>query len=235
MYGILQNTFNKINWMNNLYLYVVLCAICLTSCNKEVVKIEGKINSSKSESIELKIISKSKKCEKLLGNLQTKNGKFTTKTKALKPPFKIAMLLENGKRYETWIFRYGDFNFEILENELVQVNNSMENSEYDRICKTYRKMYFSKVKEKEEWIKKNKDLAVKDENKLSNYKKDIKKAYKLRKKSILSTFRKNPQNRIAMALLFDEYERLTTWQKEECLKNAQKYFSDCGINWQLRN
>ena len=79
------------------------------------------------------------------------------------------------------------------------------------------------------------ELSDEDEDRLYQYRAEIKKAYKHHKKSVLSTFRKNPQNRIAMALLFDEYERLTSWQKEEYLKNAQKYFSDSGLNWQLKN
>jgi hypothetical protein len=156
----------------------------------------------------------------------------------MKPPFKMALIIDGEEKYDLWVFRYGSFDFEITENGNLLVNGSKENTEYDRITKSYQKMYFGPLKEKMEWVKsheKIEDLNQDEEFTLFDYKKEIKKAYKLRKKSVLSTYRKNPQNRIAMALLFDEYERLTTWQKEECLKTAQKYYSDCGINWQLRN
>jgi hypothetical protein len=219
-------------------LIVILVALFCSSCNKESVQLSGKIAGEGDSKVELRLNSINDKTKTVLADMQLKGEEFSAYLENVKPPFKLTMVLDSVKQYNFWVFRYGKFDIEIDKNGSVNVNNSMEYSEYDRICKNYSKMYLTKIAEVEKWVKTKEleeNLCDEDKERLFNFRKEIKKAYKLRKKSILSTFRKNPQNRIAMALLFDEYERLTTWQKEECLKNAQKYFSDCGINWQLRN
>lgn len=211
----------------------------LTSCNKEVVSIKGKLNGFNNSKVVLILKSKNEKEKILASDISLNDDIMKLDLENVKPPCHITVRGDN-KEFSFWIFRYGNVNFEVnadMQSQL-KVNSTLENTEYNRICRNYHKMYFNQISEKEEWISKNEvmeSLPVEDEERLFQYRKDIKKAYKLRKKSILSTFRKNPQNRIAMALLFDEFERLTSWQKEECLKTAQKYYSDCGINWQLRN
>jgi ribosomal protein L16/L10AE len=57
----------------------------------------------------------------------------------------------------------------------------------------------------------------------------------LRKKSILKTVRKNLNNPVSMGLLYDEFARLTKWQKEEAKRYMTRYFSDTGLNWQMKN
>ena len=47
--------------------------------------------------------------------------------------------------------------------------------------------------------------------------------------------RKNKQNPVAIALMCQEYERLTTYQKKECLKYLGESFSDTGLNWQMKH
>ena len=212
--------------------------IFLSSCNQESLKLSCQIKGFESSVAELKLKSQSGNELILLSNIEIDKEGFTAYLENVKPPCKISLNIDGDKEYSFWVFRYGKFDFQIDENETLEVYNSMENTEYDRILKSYEKMYFGPLKEKIEWVKENgqnEELSQDEEFVLFDYKNEIKKAYKLRKKSVLSTFRKNSQNRIAVALLFDEYQRLTSWQKEECLKNAQKYYSDCGINWQLKN
>ena len=220
------------------YILGVLLSLFVMSCNKESVTVNGKIAGVSQENAKLKLISLKGKEKVISPDIELEDGKFDCYLENVKPPFRLTLSLSDNEKYHFWVFRYGKFDFEINEKGSLVVNNSMENSEYDRIQKNYHKMYLEKLQEKEKWVKTHKieeNLTEEDEFKLFEYQNEIKKAYKLRKKSILSTFRKSPENPIATALLFDEYERLTSWQKEECLKNAQKHFSDCGINWQLRN
>ena len=223
----------KIKYLVGLFLIYILSA-----CNQESVSIHGNIKTHDNVKVELKLKSVKGETQSILKDTKLDDCEFDTTVESVKPPFKMTLIVDGEKEYDLWVFRYGKFDFEISENGYILSSSSMENTEYDRISQNYYKMYFKQIEEKELWVKENEEmenLSSEDEEKMYQYQKDIKKAYKLRKKSILSTFRKNPQNRIAMALLFDEYERLTTWQKEECLKTAQKYYSDCGINWQLRN
>jgi hypothetical protein len=217
------------------YYLFIIAIIFLASCKKTSIKIEGEVFGLKSSTLDVVYKGTNGRVTKL-GTAKIDGSYVKFSSDKVKPPVKLSFIGE--EEYSFWLFRYGSVNVEINKGRIVVVNNSMENSEYDRIRKNYHKMYFNQIAEKEQWVKENEtleSLSEEEEEMLFNCRKDIKKAYKLRKKSILSTFRKNPQNRIAMALLFDEYERLTSWQKEECLKTAQKYYSDCGINWQLRN
>jgi hypothetical protein len=187
---------------------------------------------------ELKLRSQKGKEQSLQSDIEIGKEGFEIRLDNVKPPCKISLVIDGEKEYQFWLFRYGNFHVQINDEESVEVYDSMENSEYDRISKGYHRMYLEPLEEKIKWVKETveKDkLSDDDEVILFSYRNEIDKALKLRKKSVLSTFRKNPQNRIAIALMFDEYERLTSWQKEECLKTAQKYYSDCGINWQLRN
>jgi hypothetical protein len=222
--------------MRNLLLLVVVC--CFFSCNKESIRISGKIEGVGDSKIELKLNTKSEKSKTILSDVQLKDGAFDAFIENVKPPFKMTLVVDAEKEYDIWIFRYGKFNFEIDKKELVIVNNSFENTEYDRILRKYQKAYMDSLADKISWVQTHKseeNLCEEDEGKLFKYRKEIKKAVTLRKKSILSTYRNEPQNPIAMALIFDEFENLTSWQKEECLKNASKYFSDCAVNWQLKN
>lgn len=225
------------SFLNRIF-FVVIATLLLTSCNKEVVSVKGKISGIEDSKVELVLKGINGKEKVLAADLPLNNVEFKVRVEQQKPPFKLTVKINEEKEVDCWVFRYGDFDFEIDEKGTLKVNNSLENSEFDRISKNYTKMYFAKVDVKEQWVRENEvkeSLSAEDEEKLFQFRKDIKKAYKLRKKSVLSTFRQNPQNRIAMALLVDEFEHLTSWQKKECLKTAQKYYSDCGINWQLKN
>ena len=174
----------------------------LFSCNKESIKITGSLKGSNASEVELKLKSRRGNENIILTDLAVEDGEFDAYLENVKPPCKMTLVIDGEKEYDFWIFRYGKFDFEIDENEVLIVNNSIENSEYDRIQKNYHKMYLVKLQEKEKWVQTHEieeNLTEEDEAKLFEYRKEIKKAYKLRKKSILSTFRKNPQNPIAMA------------------------------------
>lgn len=223
--------------MRRIYLILSL-SLLLFSCKQESIKLSVQMKGMESSVAELKLKSKKGHEQSLQSDIEIDEEGFDAFLENVKPPCKISLIIDGEKEYQFWLFRYGKYDLQIDENESVTVYNSMENTEYDRITKNYQKMYFDPVKEKMAWVEKNEqneNLSEDEEYILADYQKEIRKAYKLNKKSVLSTFRKNPQNRIAIALMFDEYERLTSWQKEECQKTAQKYYSDCGINWQLRN
>lgn len=216
-----------------------MMSLMLFSCNKEKVYIHGSTIGKDNQLVQLVLKSANGKERLVKSDVELDDNQFETDLEGLKPPFKLTVRLKNDNEIDFWIFRYGSFDVALdSEKDEVKFNKSFENCEYNRIQANYKKMYFLSLEDKIDWIKAHegrKDLNTDEEFQLYEYQDELKKAIKLRKKSVLSTFRKSPQNRIAMALLFDEYERLTSWQKKECSKSVQKYFSDCGINWQLRN
>ena len=222
--------------MRLILIFTLVIGLC--SCNKESVKLSVQMKGMESSVAELQLKSQNGKEQILQSKIDIDEEGFDTYLDNVKPPCKLTLLVDGKKKCSFWLFRYGKFQVQIDENDSVEVCDCMENTEYTRIANGYEKMYLAPLKEKIEWVKKHEQtdqLSQDEEFILFDYRTEIGKAYKLRKKSVLSTFRKNPKNRIAIALMFDEYERLTSWQKEECLKTAQKYYSDCGINWQLRN
>lgn len=223
--------------MKNIFVSLLVLLI-LCSCDRESIKISGKISGIDNANIELSLKTKGGDEKVLLDEIKTEAGTFDAYLENEKPPFKLTVIIDSLRQVDFWVFKYGKFNFELDANELdIKINDSFENSELKRVNKTYDNMYLKPLKEQIDWVAKYNELEHNeaDQEKLERYKKQIKKAYKLRRKSILKTVRKAPQNPIAMALFFDEFENLTSWQKKECLKLVQKYYSDAGVSWQLKH
>lgn len=223
---------------------LLMLLILLTACNKEAIKLEGELKSSSEQFLIVKMKSLSGKKERILDTIDVNNGKFKFKTSIVKPPVKFTFSTADSCEFDFWIGEYG--------NKLVTINpkgdckakvtGSFFNDELNRVQDTYNKMYINPIESKLAFLDKlNKDidngitLNPGQEALKLELEQESKKAYRLRKKSILKTIRKAPQNPISMALFYDEFEALTSWQKEEAQKYMTKYFSDTGLNWQFKN
>jgi hypothetical protein len=221
-------------------LIVILFSLLLSACNKESVRITGKLRGIENAKAELRLRTIAGKEKNILSDINIEDEEFDAFLENIKPPFKMTFVIDNAKEYNIWVFCYGKFSFELNSLNVVRINDSFENDELIRVNETYDKMYLKPLKEQIDWVANYESaehdvINEADEEKLERYKIQIKKAYRLRKKSILKTVRKAPQNPIAMALFYDEFKSLTKWQKEECFKLSQKYYSDTGMNWQLKH
>lgn len=228
--------------MKKYYFIVLALFILITSCNREVVVIKGKLIGYNNSSVRLKLNTKAGYDKAIASNLKIEDELIEAYIENEKPPFKLTLVIDNEQEVDFWIFKYGKFNLELSADNLddFKINDSFENSELARVKDTYSKMYLKPIRKQMDWVvryesEEHENVDEADEAKLERYKVQIKKAYSLKKKSILKTIRKAPQNPISMALFFDEFERLTKWQKKECCKLAQKYYSDTGMNWQLKH
>ncbi|MDQ2177167.1 hypothetical protein [Marinifilum sp. D714] len=228
--------------MKKRYIAILIIGFIMSSCNKEVVTIDGKLIGYENSSVELKLKTMNDNEKVISTDIKVKEENFSFEINEIKPPYKLTLVLEDKREVNYWVFKYGKFSFNLNSKNLsdLKINDSFENSELARVNETYNKMYLRPLKEQMDWVAnyeatEHEAINEADKAKLKRYKDQVKKAYRLRKKSILKTIRKAPQNPISMALFFDEFETLTSWQKKECLKLAQKYYSDCGINWQLKN
>ena len=225
--------------MKKIILFIIV-AINLVSCNKEKIEIKGDFKNETGEYVCFKLKGVSQEEKIVKDSVKVEDQQFSCWINNCKPPFKICLSTQEGKEYFFWIFKYGEIKVSLDENALVpvQVIGDFENKERKRILENYEKMYISPLHEEVRWYN---EIVAKEEHssqemfELGEIKKKIKKAKKLRKKSILSTFRKNPKHLVAMALVYDEFDHLTSWQQNECMKNAKKYYSDCGIFWQLKH
>ncbi len=227
--------------MKKIY-FIISLIFMLSSCNKEVVIVNGKLKGYKASMVELKLKTITGDEKVISTNIEVDEEKFHVDLSDIKPPYKLTFVLSDKKDVSYWVFRYGKFNFELNTENIAdfKIYDSFENDELIRVNETYNKMYLKPLKEQIDWVANYESaehdvINEADEEKLERYKIQIKKAYRLRKKSILKTVRKAPQNPIAMALFFDEFKSLTKWQKEECFKLSQKYYSDTGMNWQLKH
>ncbi len=224
--------------MRNIVVLAIML-LGLVSCNEESVKITGEIKGFEGTEMSLYLKSKAGAKEMVLENVEVDKGEFKIAFDGMKPPLKLTLDMGNDKTVDFWVFKYGKMSVEFDASDLsdLTIKNSFENDELKRINDTYDKMYLTPLKEDIKWIKENQllDLKEADQEKLAIKEAKVEKAKQLRRKAILSTVRKSPKNPIAMALFFDEFETLTSWQKEECNKTSQKYYSDTKMNWQLKN
>ena len=212
------------------------------SCNRESIRISGELKGFEDSKVDLRFETKAGFDKLIAADLKVEDGEFEVYIENEKPPFKLTVVIDSLRQIDFWVFKYGKLCFELDASNLseVKIHDCFENTELARVNKTYNKMYLKPLRKEIDWVTsfesvEHENVDEADEAKLERYKAQIKNAYRLRKKSILKTIRKAPQNPISMALFFDGFESLTKWQKKECLKLAQKYYSDTGMNWQLKH
>lgn len=215
----------------------------MTSCDKEVIKIKGKIDSLGNSQLIFKMDGVSGMDCKIINSITCENGEFNFKLKNIKPPVKFTIYVNDSLESDIWVGEYGVTTIEGKYGSIFKCNvvGSFFCNELQRMNENLNKMYIEPIKEKEleaiklKELEKLEKLSDADAIYLSKIKKDIKMAYRLRKKSILKTVRKHAQNPVAVALMCQEYDRLTSHQKKECLKYLNRTFSDTGLNWQMKN
>lgn len=215
----------------------------MTSCDKEVIKIKGEIDGLNDSQLILKMNGASGMDCKIINSITCKNGEFNFKLKNIKPPVKLTLHVNDSLESDIWLGEYGSI---IIKGKCeskfeCKVIGSFFCDELQRMNTNLNKMYINPIKEKELEVTHllkftvDRKLSSSENFRLAELKKDVKKAYRLRKKSILKTVRKNKQSPVAVALMCQEYARLTSYQKKECLKYLSRSFSDTGLNWQMKN
>lgn len=225
------------------YIIIIVLMFFITGCDKEVIKIKGKIDGLSDNQLILKMDGVSGKGCKVINSFTCENGEFNFKLKDIKPPVKLTLHVNDSLESDIWLGEYGSITIEGKYGPMFecQVIGSFFCDELQRMNKNLNEMYIAPIKEKElelahlMSLADSEKLPEKAEIYLDELKKDVKTAYKLRKKSILKTVRKNTQSPVAVALMCQEFERLTSHQKKECLKYLSRSFSDTGLNWQMKN
>jgi hypothetical protein len=229
------------NEIKYLFLAFIL-GVTLTSCDKESVRINAQIANCTCKECKITVDPIGKTAPKQLGTYQLTDGVFDARIKGVKPPVKLTFHFTDTL-CKVWVGEYGKNEIEgDFEKDIkLRITNTFFNKELSRFNEANDEAYLSKIRDEEKELKKLQELENQEsideaqKDRLYQLEDKVKKAYRLKKKALLSAVRKDPKNAIAMTVFFDMYSELTSWQKEECLKNAQRYFSDCGINWQLRN
>ena len=230
--------------MKRRYIIIMILTFFITSCDKEVVKIKGHIEGLNDSRLMIRMEGLSGNVDKVLNSCICENGEFNFKLKDIKPPVKLILNVNDSLESDIWVGEYGVITMEGKCNHAIfecKVIGSFFCHELQRMNKNLNKMYIAPIKEKQIEVSRLKELSKLgelseiDDMYLAKLKKEIKIAYRLRKKSILKTVRKNTQSPVAIALMCQEYERLTAYQKKECLKYLSRTFADTGLNWQMKN
>ncbi len=222
---------------------ILILSVLLTSCDKELVIMKGTIQDQSIKTLVVKAISSSGNKEKVIDTLEVSEGKFKLRLKSLKPPVKLTFCINDSTSFEAWAGEYGTLTLEVSTDPKIEckASGSFFNDELNRMNRNLYKMYIYPIRMKEmevaklEKIEETEKLTEEDSRILMAFRKDIKTAYKLRKKSIVKTARKNKQNPVAISLMCQEYDRLFSHQKKECNKYLSSSFSDTGLNWQMKN
>lgn len=227
--------------MKNIITLLVLI-IFISSCDQEVINLKGNLQGTPELESYLIVKMKSMHCsnERILDTIDLSNGKFKFYNKSIKPPVKLTFVTEDSCEFDIWVGEYGlkTITGAIHSKIGCEVFGSFFYDELKRMNNNLEQMYLDPVKDKVEealLLKGIKELSEESKLRLSKLEKDIKSAYTLRKKSILKTARKNSNNSVAIALMCQEFERLTSHQKKECYKYLSKSFGDTGLNWQMKN
>jgi len=216
--------------------------IFITSCDQEVIRLKGKLQGA--PELESYLVVKMKSMygynERILDTIDMSNGQFKFYNKTIKPPIKLTFETKDSCEFDIWVGEYGTKTItgEIHPKIECKVMGSFFYDELKRMNNNLQQMYLDPVNDKVEEAQVLKEIKVPSEVsklRLSKLKKDINMAYRLRKKSILKTARKNPNNPVAIALMCQEFQRLTSHQKKECYKYLSKSFGDTGLNWQMKN
>lgn len=221
-------------------LLIVACCLFLASCNKEYVEIKGEIVNMPDMTLAIKIKGLAGN-EKVLDSIQVVNGEFSFYSEQIKPPFKLSIGLNEHAGFDVWIGQYGKSEIFADGHKLkhCEVQECAFNKELARFKGTIDNMYISPLNNKVKWVDSLRYANVKltdDQYKIQqSIQVEIKKAEKLRIKSMLKTLRKNPKSNVACALVFDEYQNLTKRQRAVLSKSVSMYFSDTGMGWQVRH
>lgn len=185
-----------------LFSFLTIILTVFISCDKEVIKIKGRIDNPVTNQFVLKIKGLSGENERILDTIKCVNGEINFKIKAIKPPAKLTLFFNDNFKSDIWVGEYGTKTIEgICQQQLeCKVLGSFFYDELQRILATYNKMYLESVKDKRTDLQvfnlriENGEELTENEQKLkSEFEKALKTAKRLRKKSILKTVRKNQE------------------------------------------
>ena len=223
------------------YIAFLILSTFLAGCNKEKIIVEGKFTNLDEETFDVKMISVTGKTEKSFGKVKVEGGEIILKVENISPPVKFTFTGDSVKTFHIWVDQFGKTAFEASCNEKIKilwVDNFMS-KELKKIKLSYHEKYIVNVEDYFPMIvtlqKKLDNHSITDEELrlLDKIEPKVKKAKKLYKKNVLATFRASPLNPIALALMFDEWEQMTSWQKDEVKKAAFKSCPGSGLYWQL--
>lgn len=223
--------------------FLLLLAGLFAACNREKLKVEGNIKNAKDGVVLVKMKSHNKVGDKILDTLTLESGDFDFYSEEIKPPVKLTFIVNDDEEFDVWLGKYGSYNIKGEQGELknVEVNPSLLHTEINEIQQQFYDWYISPVQDKIDWlnsqekeIKSGKVLNTEEQFKKMELEKEVRKARKLRRKSIVKTVRKNPQSIVSLALVNEEFDSLVPRHQKEMIKILRRKFGDTALFWQLK-
>ena len=222
---------------------MLLIAGFFAGCNPEIIKIKSNIKNSQDGIVLVKMKLHKKIGERILDTLTLVSGDFDFYSEAIKPPVKLTFVVNDEEEFDVWLGNYGTFHIEGESGKLsnVQVQGSHLHDEFKRIHTQFYDTYLEPVQDKIDWLnslnekyKGGKPLKQDDSFKKVMFEKDVKKARKYRRLSIIKTMRRNPHSEVALALLNDEFDSLIPRHQKEMINLFKGKFGNTAMFWQLR-
>ncbi len=223
--------------------FLLLLAGLLAACNPEKLKVEGNIKNAKDGVVLVKMKSHNKVGDKILDTLKLVSGDFDFYSKEIKPPVKLTFIVNDDEEFDLWLGKYGSYNIKGEQGKLknIEVDPSLLHTEINKIQKQFYDWYINPVQDKIDWlnsqekeIRRGKVLNSEELLKKMEFEKEVKKAYKIRRMSIVKTVRKNPGSDVALAIVNEEFNNLVPRHQKEMIKLLRRKFGDTALFWQIK-
>jgi acylphosphatase len=223
--------------------FLLLLAGLFAACNPEKLKVEGNIKNAKDGVVLVKMKSHNKGGDRILDTLKLASGDFDFYSEEIKPPVKLTFIVNDDEEFDLWLGKYGSYNIKGEQGALknIEVFNSNLHNQIKETKKQFYDWYIRPVQDKIDWlnsqekeIRSGKVLNTEELFKKMEFEKKVKKAYKIRRLSIVKTARKNPGSDVALALVNEEFNNLVPRHKKEMIKLFRRKFGDTALFWQLK-
>ena len=222
--------------------YLILLLLITVSCDKEKVTIKGEMKGCEDCELQVMMNALSDSASIDLGTTAIEDGKLKFKTKNITPPAKISFMKDSVKLFDIWVEKFGNTVFEAENNYGIKINwvDNFLSKEIKRIKESYHEQYIQGIEKHIVLVDslnkrclETQDLTDQEMITLDSLELVVKKGKRLYRKNIISTFRATKLNAIAIALVVDEWNLLTSWQRKEVKKSAFKKYPHTGMYWQI--
>lgn len=233
----------KINkHMKNSVLILMLVGL-FVACNPEKLKINGNIKNAIDGTVLVKMKSHKKTGERIIDTLSLVSGDFVFYTEEIKPPVKLTFVVNDDEEFDVWLGNYGRSHIKGEQGKLknIEIVPSLFHDEVKKNQKKFYDWYIKPVQDKIDWLNSlekeihyGKVISIEEQHKKKGFEYDVKKARKLRRKSIVNTVRNNPYSNVALALVNEEFESLVPRHQKEMIKLLKGKFGNTALFWQMR-